>query len=216
MRSAIGAALILFTACAPTASKPSTDSASPTVSEMPTQDTETKNFVIVGDRRGLTSPCDIGSVATAVSSFIDAYNVGDEEQLEQSFAPAGDGQMGSFVAYSAADKKRSVSFSDRDRLMAYFDDRHSKKDRLRLMALTVQMGRDPNTADFLFVLNRNASDLPRSHGPNVYGKGLLACATDQIALWAMGQQANAPKIASRMCPQPYDGRALAIVCERKS
>lgn len=129
-----------------------------------------------------------------VTSFLEAFNRGDEDQLARFFpthlrwysvTDAGpDGQQRHFVTHRRAP------------LLAYFRERQQQHEQLQLRKLWVNSNDSTGESiDIWYFLTRRADDLPTGFGgPEglATGKGAIHCPTQTIYVWSMGQRPEAP------------------------
>jgi hypothetical protein len=116
-------------------------------------------------------------VADTIRAFVDAFNRGDQQALQQVFPRS--------VIFSAQNPPPVGFFlsSGQPSLLEYFSQRHAHGETLELTALHIQYGaasREPGLAP---TINRRSDDLP----PGVVtAKGAIDCDDGAIILWNQG------------------------------
>lgn len=127
--------------------------------------------------------CTGGSVETVVTGFIEAFNTGNENSMQQLFSQAGQG----FFWYStdSPGQRFGPAADDRSSLTAYFMQRHAAHESLHLSSFKFN-GNNTSMGDFEYTLTRTADDLPAT--PYV-GKGSVRCTVKPhtIGTWSMAR-----------------------------
>jgi hypothetical protein len=188
---------------------------------------------------GLPGGCTPEGAAHLLEGFLTAFNDGDPERLAGYFGSqfkwfsdatvrAGDASPG-FLAY---DPRRSGlvfpagssvgRVGDQEALLPYLRERHAAGERLHLAAVSVGPPSWHGSADILFRLTRQAPyepPVPDEGRFTVGGKGVINCATQEIEVWSMGQEATPVGAPERglalICPQvaPDPARTEVIACQ---
>ena len=129
---------------------------------------------------GTLNQCTAQTVHQVVERFINAFNRGDIDQLDQLVSSQ---QFGWYSTDTPGQGLNAEAY-DRGNLMAYFAARHRQHERLALISLDVTYT-NAREGGFWFRVTRSADDgLP----PTRYnGKGGVECATMPISLtvWSM-------------------------------
>ncbi len=146
---------------------------------------------VTGDAATLPPGCQPEQVAGLVTGFFDAVNRGDQEAIARIFSPeAGPAGVSPQGWYSVTDhppgegRRHFVAYSQ-GRLLAYFQERHGRHERLRLLRLQVSGGSWHGGADVVYTLRRGADDLGDEER-TFEGKGAINCARRQVFVWSMG------------------------------
>jgi hypothetical protein len=174
----------------------------------PTEPPGTQGTVVfVGDvgvsiRADSTIPrgCNPTEVVQLITSFLDAFNRGDQQQLPEFFSDVADTtQEDTFHWYSVGGPPDSFNpgflANNRDELVVYLADRHTHGERMTLLQIsygTSQVGPGvPSDRGIGFVLDvqRSADDIP-THQAGV--KGGIDCQEQTILRWAMGHRGIVP------------------------
>lgn len=202
--------------------------------------------------RGTAGPppaaCDPEEVAQIVLDFLAAFNEGDQARLSGFFPQQGSDEAGvardpanpnQFQWYTVTEAIASATatphtvgrhFEVRNRadLLAYFARRHAQHERMQLRILGVGQlaGSGPDVVNVIYVLRREADDLPLGLGGADHiadGKAAVNCRRRQITVWSMGmnfiasggEQAYLARV--RPCPVPPAGTVTppVVVCVRR-
>lgn len=146
------------------------------------------------DTAGMDPGCSRSLVRELATTFIEAFNRGDQDALAGLF-----GSQFQWFTVHSGDQLAGWGTYDRAELPAYFAARHAMDERLTIRQLEVSSGQSgplPGSAGFTFALRRTAADLPADFDL-AYGKGSIRCATREIEVWAM-------ELRSRQDPAPWD------------
>jgi hypothetical protein len=115
-----------------------------------------------------------------LSSFVGAFNSGDDARLDALFA-----QRPLFRWYSSGPPglRRLAAAKNRATLIAYFRTRHLQRDRLRVVSFrfngnTPGYGDAPGYGNVAFTMKRSAADHRRGSWFGVVGKGAAVCSDD--------------------------------------
>jgi hypothetical protein len=134
------------------------------------------------DARDVSS-CTAASTRTAVSAFVASFNRGDFTRLDAIFAPEP-----SFQWYSSGTPGSRIRAASHNRttLRSYFQTRHAKRDRLRVVSLrftgkAAGHGTVPAHGNFSVVLKRSAADYRQGAWFGVIGKGAVVCSANPAA-----------------------------------
>jgi len=130
-----------------------------------------------------TANCTSAEVRQLVNRFVQAFNAGDQLALQRLWAQSGQG----FDWYSTDAPGQRIDPAGRDRasLGAYFAERHTHRESLRLTSFQFN-GNAASYGNFQYTLTRQADDLP----PTTYtGKGAAVCTTlpRTIGVWSMAK-----------------------------
>jgi hypothetical protein len=120
-------------------------------------------------------------VKTLVTAFFHAFNERDTGRLDALFAPAEDFQ---WYSTPAPGERGDEEARSRSTLIAYFEERHKKGERLRLRSFQFN-GNSDGYGNFQYRLVRSADDLPATQ---YIGKGAAYCfdgRPDVIFVWGM-------------------------------
>lgn len=131
----------------------------------------------------LEPECAPSEVRALVRTFIQAYNRGDVDYLDQIWAEEQD-----FFWYAVETDilRRGPLSEDRKTLSTYFRERSLRADQLRLRQLRVSWERGWHGAwDLTFELVRRSEDSAASG--RYHGKGAATC--QRLHAWAMGRDA---------------------------
>jgi hypothetical protein len=127
--------------------------------------------------------CTAGEVRALVDQFLRAFNAGDQAALQRLWARAGHG----FAWYStdAPGRRISRAAEDRSTLGAYFAERHTHQEALRLTSFQFN-GNTAGYGNFQYDLIRQANDLAATA---YVGKGAAVCDSSARALgvWSMAR-----------------------------
>ena len=166
---------------------------------------EPTEVIVTSDDASLPDGCRPREVAELVVGFVDAFNRGDRESLSRIFflseSPSPpDFSDGGYELWSwytvgriGAGGKIESGFvtSDQAELLDYFERRHGRGERLRLLKVSLTqtglLGMDGNVG-FVYVLTRRAEDLePGLGGPAriASGEGAINCKNQKIFTWRM-------------------------------
>ena len=129
----------------------------------------------------LEPKCSRSEVRDLVRDFVDAYNRGDVDRLEQMWAQEPD-----FFWYFVQDdaSRRGALSERRETLILYFVERSMYADHLRLRDLSIRWERGWHGAwDIAFKVTRTSDD-PNAAG-RYHGKGMATC--QRLHAWAMGR-----------------------------
>ena len=187
---------------------------------------EPTEVIVTSDDASLPRGCRPRDVAELVVGFVDAFNRGDRESLSRIFflsespSPPDFGDAGYelwswyTVGRIGAGGKIESGFvtSDQAELLDYFERRHGKGERLRLLKLSLTqtglLGR-PDNVGFVYVLTRRADDLePGLGGPAriASGEGAVNCKNQRIFAWRMDMREDDPRserdAADWLCDDP--------------
>jgi hypothetical protein len=130
----------------------------------------------------LEPKCSRSEVRALVHNFIEAYNRGDVDYLDQIWA-----QEPSFFWYFVDTDvlRRGPLSEDRTSLRLYFTERSMYADQLRLRDLSIAWERGWHGAwDIAFKLARRSDDASASG--RYHGKGAATC--QRLHAWAMGRE----------------------------
>ena len=185
-----------------------------------------REVIVTRDDSTLPSGCGPREVAQLIMRFFDAFNNGDQEQLDRFF-----GFESGFQWYSVTEGDPSkggrhfVAYNPED-LLAYFAERHQQHERLRLITVDVAGPSWHGGVDIAYFLTRRADDLePGLEGSEriVHGKGAINCEKQQIFVWSMGMPMVDEKQPSGplwreigLCPDPPAGTppTAVVACAR--
>ena len=125
-------------------------------------------------------PCSAPDMRGLVSTFIDAFNTGNNRRLDTLWASGNQG----FVWYTVGPPKAAPNARDRNSLLAYFAARHSEHERLTMKSFTYNGAGAGNFGNFQFTVGRQADDL---RSLTYSGKGAAFCRAGpgQMFVWAM-------------------------------
>jgi hypothetical protein len=161
--------------------------------------------IVTSDDASLPDGCHPRQVADLVISFVDAFNSGDHASLSRIFFVSEGPSPPDFAErsyypwswYTVSKMKAGGEIEngfvtyDQGELLRYFAERHKQGERLRLIKLSLTqtglLGKEDNVG-FVYVLNRNASDLePGLGGPAriASGQGAINCTNRRIFAWRM-------------------------------
>jgi hypothetical protein len=180
-------------------------------------DAQLEAQVTVTDAGTLPADCSVLKVAATLLRFVDAFNHGDQRQLDEVF------QIHNWytVDERSGESHHEVRLAHQSELLTYFAERHQKGERMRLLEVDTSSTLGwHGGVDFAYVLTRQAEDLP--DGPNhiAQGKGAMTCPERKIFISSMGSEAilAAPGgIHNRSCPEPPPGSPpnAVIACTRE-
>lgn len=161
--------------------------------------------------------CSTEEVARLVTSFVGAFNRGDQTALRAYFPDTDTGTAGQsphiFQWYSVTDGPlRHFVADNRQDLFSYFAQRHEQREHLQLRMIRVGEDRARGLAHISYVLTRRADDLaPELGGPEriAQSKGAIHCAARRIVVWSMAMSLG--DTAPRPCPEPPSGTLLTTV-----
>ena len=182
--------------------------------------------IVTSDDASLPDDCHPRQVANLVISFVDAFNRGDQAVLSQVFflseAPSppdyADGAYDLWSWYTVGEIEPGgrivngfVTYDQGD-LLDYLATRHKQGERLRLLKLSLTqtglLGEEDNVG-FIYVLNRNASDLDPDLGGKAHlasGQGAINCTNQRIFAWRMdmkaGDQRSSREATNWLCKDP--------------
>ena len=166
---------------------------------------EPTEVIVTSDDASLPNGCHPREVAELLVGFVDAFNRGDRASLSRIFflsespSPPDFGDRGYelwswyTVGRIGAGGKIESGFvtSDQAELLDYFERRHGRGERLRLLKVSLTqtglLGMDGNVG-FVYVLTRRAEDLdPGLGGPAgiASGEGAINCKNRKIFTWRM-------------------------------
>ena len=132
-----------------------------------------------------TEACTADNVKTLVSSFIRAFNAGDQGALERLWAQPATGW--DWFSTDGPDPRINAVADNRDSLAAFFARRHAKREKLRLTMFKFNGITDTVAGgNFEFTVTRSADDLK----PTLYvGKGAAVCTAVPmtIGVWSMAR-----------------------------
>jgi MarR family len=166
----IGVALLLLAGC--TAGSPSNRSV-PSASSSRDQSASTTDPTA-------SSPCADTAMKALVSTFVTAFNAGDNALLESLWASTAQG----FRWYNVGPPRAPSHPGSRHDLVDYFSSRHLEHERLRLTSITYNGTNGQGYGNFQFTLTRTADDI----GSLTFtGKGAAFCrpGPGQLFVWAM-------------------------------
>lgn len=133
------------------------------------------NSVIVTGDTPLPAGCNTPhDVAKLIADFLDAFNRGDQRQLDASFGSE-------FMWYSAGN---FVSYTKAG-LLPYFALRHTHHDQLQLTKIDVHGPSWHGGVDIAYELARRSDDVNGGARQSVDGKGAVNCQTRRIFVWSM-------------------------------
>lgn len=181
--------------------------------------------LVTRDDPQLPSGCRPWQVAGLITSFFDAFNRGDQDQLARFWMlpKASDAQGQTWYSVTEDDPKQGgrhfVAYNQSD-LLAYFAKRIAQRERLQLVMVDVGQGRGGDVG-VSYVLVRQADDLkPGLGGPERFaeGKGEINCKKQMLFVWSMAQNSGTPEeiVPFWPCPKPPDWSpgTSAIACSR--
>jgi hypothetical protein len=182
------------------------------------------DVLVTRDSLSLPTGCSPREVAGFLDVFLDAFNRGDMQALDEIWTSEDSpgrpvGSTGrEFIWYSVteggsirAGPWRDRSVYDRPELLGYFAERHRQNERMSLVAVRVVRARASWAAGIHFVVRRSADDLPPGLGGRqriAGGKGQVDCERHRLQLWTMFMnKAEAgrdypPSGAGLPCPRP--------------
>lgn len=150
----------------------------------------------------LPAGCDEEAIRRVVGDFIAAFNAGDQAGLARVFPAKGsDGdhpwvgdpnQLRWFTLTRASPSTGvdALNLYTREKLLAYFAERHERHERMRVVELVINsVASGPMTAAINFLITHTADDLPES---TFGGKGGVGCAPGVIFLWSAGGPSGGP------------------------
>ena len=112
----------------------------------------------------------------------------------------------------------STTATTAEQLAKYFAARHEKKDRLRLVELSVAYEKRRGLGNFEYKILRRADDVNTSRGAwNTEGKGAVECDGGKIAAWSMST-IRARERTGLICPRPGASarkRRAVVACARR-
>lgn len=184
------------------------------------------HVVVTSREDSLPEGCRPRQVALLVSDFFEAFNRGDSERLSSLFfvsegpSPTDFSDSGaypwSWFSVSRVGKGGRIlggfTTYDQGDLLRYFERRHGRGERLRLLKVGLTgpglLGEEDNVG-IIYVLTREADDLPPGlGGPDgvAFGKGAVNCSRRQIFVWSMemrtGGDRSAREAARWLCGNP--------------
>lgn len=145
------------------------------------------------DSAGMDPGCSRSLVRGVVTSFIQAFNRGEQQALAGLFGPQDD-----FMWFSVSNRHDHLDMGrwltyEISALPAYFAARHLTNERLTLREIQLsggRSGRRESQAGFGILLERTADDLPAELGL-LEGKAAIRCDTRTIKLWAVAVSTRA-------------------------
>ena len=153
---------------------------------------------------GTTANCNAAETRELVQRFINSFDRGDIRQLDQLVAGT---NLFQWYSTDAPGQRIDPEARDRNSLIAYFEKRHEKHERLVLQSFSFN-GISSGFGHFQFELSRSADDgLP----PTAYvGKGAVDCSSPRptLAVWSMARQ---PRPLGGIPLGPLMGAVLVIV-----
>lgn len=169
--------------------------------------------IVTRDDRSLPSGCRPREVAELIQGFFESFNRG-EPSAAQVFAPELAPELGWFSVTEGARGPGRRHFVARDRgtLSRYLAARHRRRERLRLIEVSVGYSR--GLGQIGFKVDRRADDL-RGLGIRTRragGKGAIDCRRRKIAVWSMGM----PHDRFRLCPRPAAPTRSPVACGDRS
>jgi len=177
---------------------------------------ESQTIVVTRNNAKLPDGCNPDEVAQLIMRFLDAFNKGDQEILEGSFALAGE----RWFSDTISEEEHFTTYTQAE-LLDYYALRHQNNDRLQLIKVNVSP-RGLREVDIAFQMTREADDIePGRNGRNRYvqGKGGVFCRTQKFMVWSMGTAP--PNISpadylSQVCPDPPSNipENAVIACAR--
>jgi hypothetical protein len=179
--------------------------------------------LVTRDSVSLPTGCSPREVASFFDLFLDAFNRGDMQALDEIWTsedspgrPVGSPGR-EFIWYSVTEGGsirtgpwRDRSVYDRPELLAYFAERHRQNERMSLVAVRVVRARASWAAGIHFVVRRSADDLPPGLGGRqriAGGKGQIDCERHRIQLWTMFMNMAEPG-------RDYPPSGAAVPCPR--
>lgn len=175
---------------------------------------EDQEVSVTRDDPGLPQGCSPNEVAHLLLNFLEAYNVGNQDELAELFAFGRE----SWFSDSLTEAKNFTAYNEAE-MLEYLADRYQHEDSLQLRQVDVAGPSWHGGADIAFRLMRKADDLkPDTRERYVEGKGAIYCQTQQIMVWSMGTVS--PDISEadlvQLCPDPPDGTPenAAVACAR--
>lgn len=119
--------------------------------------------------------------------FVRAFNRGDLDELDRLFAQEGDGWSWYSVGDRAGRRSPLEMAKNRLNLIAYFDQRHRKREALRIVDFNENSG-----GNFDFRLIRRADDLADGRLVSRLGKGRVICGQGTLGVWTLGGRPRPP------------------------
>ena len=140
-----------------------------------------KDVIITGQSDGAPSGCSPREIAHLIVQFFNEFNRGDQKELARFFNPT-------FQWYYVG--QDGFETSNRDKLLAYFAERHQHREQLRLIKIQVNGWDEPRGLVHFGPLffSRHADDINRANNPEgiTDGKGAIICEEKKILVWATG------------------------------
>ena len=144
--------------------------------------------------------CDPKEVVHLITTFLDAFNRGDQQRLPEFFPDVADTtQEDTFHWYSVGGSPDTFNpgfqANSRDELLPYFAERHSHGESMTLLHIDYGANQSqtgvPSDRAIGFTLDvlRSADDIP-THQAGV--KGAIDCRDQTILRWAMGDRGIVP------------------------
>lgn len=189
-------------------------------------DAPATKVIVTSKDSSLPDGCEPRRAALLVSDFVDAFNQGDGAALSRIFfiseGPSppdfSDSSIYPWSWYSVSEigeggriEDGFTTYDQRD-LLRYFDRRHDRGERLRLLKVGLtgpgMLGERGNVG-FVYVLTRKAGDLEAGMGgPDgvAVGKGAMNCSSRRIFAWSMdmrrGETRDSRAAARWLCSNP--------------
>lgn len=181
--------------------------------------TRDAEVVITRDALRLPAGCSVSETTALVTGFLDAFNRGDSTELDRFFAPAGEAPT-DFKWYSSGEEmpgwRRHHAVRDRGSLLAYFGERHARRETIQLVSIDIGAGRGREIG-IGYVLIRRADDLPEGLGGPLriaHGKGAIDCSRGLIYVWSMGMSGDATGETSCPTPRGWTPGSPVLACTR--
>lgn len=158
--------------------------------------------VFVGEIGSFPIDCSPQEIVEFVNRYIDTYNAGDVDELDQFFGETFTWYTDGVAEGIRVDPATYFETSSRDELAEYISLRHAQGERLRLLEISVAGPSWHRGMDITFTLAREADDLPTTANRPIRvarGKGAVTCPEKSIVVWSMGTQqlGNIPEIVAQ-------------------
>lgn len=173
-----------------------------------------KRLVIMGNKADLPSDCGTEAVASKFLEFVDAWNEGDGEQIDNLFAEEDAFRTAGVIQPGG---RTGAATDNRESLPTFFESRHDQGEivDMSVLAITedlVEPGIRGPVVRIDFLGSRSADDIEGSFG--IRGWARLDCATQRFFLLNVGAKVEGEVID--WCPTPSPGSEDRIVaCSTK-
>jgi hypothetical protein len=190
--------------------------------------------LVTRDDTSLPRGCRPWDVAGLLSTFLEAFNKGDQERLAMFFAVEPDLITPPWLYASSLERGEAFRADTVEELLAHFAERHNKQEKMRLVKVEVGVqpayfvdepvgsprsagSEDSIYAGITYILTREADDI----GPGrlqMSGKAGINCETQTFYNWSMGVNGSfegAPGPCGKLPPQwKREEEDLVIACAR--